>query len=74
MNVENVGRICLAVELDGVLNYVVIPQDRTRLILTMVGSCMDDGKLTVIPAPAGSYLSDLTVTNGRANKTSENQS
>lgn len=48
-----IGRVTMAVEIDGVPCFVVLPQDRMKMVVTLAASLSDTGKLPVVKAPEG---------------------
>lgn len=48
-----IGRISLALEINGKPCFVVLPQDRMMLLVNLAVSLSDNGKLPVVKAPAG---------------------
>lgn len=52
MSKGTVTRASLAAEIDGKVYFVALPQDRLVMLMKLAQSLFDDGKLTVVPAPA----------------------
>jgi hypothetical protein len=48
---SEIGRINIAVEIDGAVCFVVLPQDKLRLLMNMAAGLSYSGALTVIKAP-----------------------
>jgi hypothetical protein len=52
MSKGTVTRASLAAEIDGKVYFVALPQARLVMLMQLAASLFDDGKLTVVPAPA----------------------
>jgi len=55
-----IGRVSLAVELDGECFFVNLPQDRLRMLVHMSQGLFDNGVFNVVPAPEGFHFADLS--------------
>lgn len=51
MTTKKVGRVCLAVEIDGKPCFVALPQERLLMLVKMAAGLSDTGSLPVIEAP-----------------------
>lgn len=54
-----IGRVSLAVEIDGKCCFVVLPQDRLRIVVNLAGALSDDSKLHVVEPPEGFKFNSL---------------
>lgn len=49
----NIEKVSLAVQIDGIVGFVVLDQERLKLLVQMSSSLSDNGKVNVVRAPAG---------------------
>lgn len=61
-----IGRISMAVEVNGKPCFVVLPQDRMMLLVNLAASLSDNGKLPVKKAPEGFQFTSIFPQNDQA--------
>ncbi|MGB8928220.1 MAG: hypothetical protein WCC49_14740 [Pantoea agglomerans] len=54
--VEQIGRVVVYAEINGEVMQVVLPKDRAHILLKMMSSLSDSGKLEVMPAPGMAFF------------------
>lgn len=54
--IEQIGRVVVYAEINGEVMQVVLPKDRAPILLTMMSSLTESGKLEVMPAPGMSFV------------------
>lgn len=54
--IEQIGRVVVYAEINGEVMQVVLPKDRAPILLTMMSSLSDSGKLEVMPAPGMAFV------------------
>ncbi len=56
---SKIGRISIAVEVDGKVCLVALPDDRMRMLLDLAASLSDNGKLQVVKAPEAYHFEEI---------------
>ncbi len=52
-NLDTITAVSIAVQINGKAYFVNLPHDRAMMVMNMAGGLSDNGKLNVVPAPAG---------------------
>lgn len=48
---SKIGKISIALEVDDKVCFVILPEDRMRLLMDLAAQLSDNGKLQVVKAP-----------------------